>query len=258
MRELAPPARMNPAARAPSPVCVSVRNRPLSRQRPAEIFNDASNYSARSTIEIPFLEVCITGVSGSNPTKQWSADGKRHRGKPERLEKAPPGGGRSDRPGRSRDRGNIDGAAAAGTSAAVPPTSHASHKPAFEVASIKPSTSDEGTYLRRQPGGLYRATEAPLRALIASAYLNEFPPKGERIFGGPGWIDSERFDIEAKAEGNPSPEQESLMVQSLLEDRFKLVMHREPRQLPIYALVLSKARENRASACEAFGQRKVH
>ena len=124
---------------------------------------------------------------------------------------------------------------------AVPPTSHASHKPAFEVASIKPSTSDKGTYLRRQPGGLYRATEAPLRALIASAYLNEFPPKGERIFGGPGWIDSERFDIEAKAEGNPSPEQESLMVQSLLEDRFKLVMHREPRQLPIYALVLSKA-----------------
>jgi uncharacterized protein (TIGR03435 family) len=115
-------------------------------------------------------------------------------------------------------------------------------RPAFEVASIKPSKSDEqGTYLRRQPGGLYRATNAQVRALIASAYLNEFPPKGGRIFGGPGWIDREHFDIEAKAEGNPSREEVNLMAQSLLEDRFKLVVHRETRQLPIYALVRSKA-----------------
>ena len=67
-----------------------------------------------------------------------------------------------------------------------------SAQPSFEVASIKPSKSDErGTYLRRQPGGLYRATNVPLRALIASAYLNQFPPKGERIVGGPGWIDTD-------------------------------------------------------------------
>jgi len=126
--------------------------------------------------------------------------------------------------------------------AAAPPALPTSDRPAFEVASIKPSKSgDQGTYLRRQPGGLYRATNAPLRALIASAYLNQFPPKGERIFGGPGWIDTEYFDIEAKAEGNPSREEESLMVQSLLEGRFKLVVHHETRQLPIYALVLSKA-----------------
>lgn len=124
----------------------------------------------------------------------------------------------------------------------VPPTSPAPDRPSFEVASIKPSKSDErGTYLRRQPGGLYRATNVPLRALIASAYLNQFPPKGERIVGGPGWIDTEHFDIEAKAKGNPSAEQVNLMAQSLLEDRFKLVVYHESRQLPIYALVLSKA-----------------
>jgi len=126
--------------------------------------------------------------------------------------------------------------------AQAPAASSGVTKPAFQVASIKPSKSGEqGTYLRRQPGGLYRATNVPLRALIASAYLNQFPPKGERMFGGPGWMDSEHFDIEAKAEGDPSREEENLMVQSLLEDRFKLVVHRETRQLPIYTLVVSKS-----------------
>jgi uncharacterized protein (TIGR03435 family) len=114
-------------------------------------------------------------------------------------------------------------------------------RPTFEAASIKPSKpGSQGTYLRRQPGGLYTATNAPLRALIASAYLNEFPPKGELIFGGPGWIDSALFNIEARAEGNPGNPQMNLMLQSLLEDRFKLVMHHETRQLPIYALVVAK------------------
>ena len=128
------------------------------------------------------------------------------------------------------------------TQSSSPPSAPpAPDRPRFEVASIKPSKSGEqGTYLRRQPGGLYRATNAPLRALIANAYLNQFPPKGEQIFGGPGWIDTEHFDIEAKAEGDPNREEESLMVQSLLEDRFKLVVHHETRQLPTYALLLSK------------------
>jgi uncharacterized protein (TIGR03435 family) len=129
---------------------------------------------------------------------------------------------------------------------AGPPRSQArtesADRPAFDVVSIKPDKSgDQGTSLRRQAGGFYRATNASPRALIASAYLNEFPPKGRLIFGGPGWIDAERFDIEARAEGNPSNEQERLMLQSLLEDRFKLVLHHEARRLPIYALVVLKA-----------------
>jgi Protein of unknown function (DUF3738) len=90
-------------------------------------------------------------------------------------------------------------------------------RPKFDAASIKPNKSGEqGTYLRRQPGGLYKAANVPLRALIASAYLNEFPPKGRLIFGGPSWIDSEHFDLEARAEGNPGNEQERLMAQSLV------------------------------------------
>ncbi len=113
-------------------------------------------------------------------------------------------------------------------------------RPKFEVASIKPSDhGSQGTFLRRLPGGLYTATNASLRALIASAYLNEFPPKGELIFGGPGWIDSALFNIEARVEGNPGNAQTYLMVQSLLEDRFKLEVHHETRLLPIYALELA-------------------
>jgi uncharacterized protein (TIGR03435 family) len=116
----------------------------------------------------------------------------------------------------------------------------ASEPARFEAASIKPSDpGSQGTFLRRLPGGLYAATNAPLRALIASAYQSEFPPKGELIFGGPGWIDSELFNIEARAEGNPGNSQMHLMVQSLLEDRFKLVMHHETQLLPIYALELA-------------------
>jgi uncharacterized protein (TIGR03435 family) len=117
----------------------------------------------------------------------------------------------------------------------------AAYRPKFKVASIKPSKSgDQGTYVSSPPGGHYTAT-VPLRSLIASAYLNEFPPKGRLIFGGPDWMDSELFDIEARAEGNPGIEQMHLMVQSLLEERFKLVMHHETRQLPTYELVLAKA-----------------
>jgi uncharacterized protein (TIGR03435 family) len=117
----------------------------------------------------------------------------------------------------------------------------AGERPQFDVASIKPSKpGSHGTYTRRQPGGLFTATNASVRVLIAGAYLNEFPPKGELIFGGPAWIDSALFNIEARADGNPGNAQTNLMVQSLLEDRFKLVLHHETRQLPIYALVLAK------------------
>lgn len=57
----------------------------------------------------------------------------------------------------------------------------------------------------------------------------------------PGWVGSEHYDIEARAEGNPTKAQMRLMVQSLLEDRFKLAAHYETQQLPVYAAVLSKS-----------------
>jgi len=61
------------------------------------------------------------------------------------------------------------------------------------------------------------------------------------IVGGPGWIRSDQFDIHAKAEGNPSGSvMMGPMLQSLLEDRFQLKIHRETREGPVYALTVAK------------------
>src|SRR5205814_1221464 len=76
------------------------------------------------------------------------------------------------------------------------------------------------------------------------------PPEGGPIFyndyqiiGSPEWIQTDRFSIEAKAEGDARQvpaEEMRLMVQSLLEDRFQLKVHQETRQLPLYDLVIAK------------------
>jgi uncharacterized protein (TIGR03435 family) len=61
-----------------------------------------------------------------------------------------------------------------------------------------------------------------------------------QIAGGPPWLDSAHYDIVASAETKPKPDQMPLMIQSLLEDRFQLTIHREIKELPIYALVLAR------------------
>ena len=61
-----------------------------------------------------------------------------------------------------------------------------------------------------------------------------------QISGGPNWLDSDTYDIYAKAERPTSREQIYLMLQTLLADRFKLSLHRETRELPVYALVVEK------------------
>ena len=110
--------------------------------------------------------------------------------------------------------------------------------PAFEVASIKPNVSgDPRVSIQWSQGGRFTAINAPLRALIRVAYqLQDF-----ELSGGPKWIDAERVDIVAKAEGEPAPAQMRLMLRNLLADRFKLQLHRETRNLPFYALVLARS-----------------
>src|SRR6185436_17718897 len=64
-----------------------------------------------------------------------------------------------------------------------------------------------------------------------------------QVIGGPNWIDSDRYDINAKADCNGgalSREQSQLMIQSMLEDRFQLKAHLETRELPVYNLVVAK------------------
>jgi uncharacterized protein (TIGR03435 family) len=61
-----------------------------------------------------------------------------------------------------------------------------------------------------------------------------------QITGGPAWLDTDRFDIEAKAAGEPTKEQMMAMLQALLADRFQLKVHRESREGNVYALVVAK------------------
>jgi len=114
----------------------------------------------------------------------------------------------------------------------------------FDVASIKQNKPTESrtqfSITRMEAGGRFVAIATQLRTLIAAAYQLK-PDQARLISGMPDWANSEGFDIEAKAEGNPTREQTSLMLQWLLADRFKLVMHRETRQVPIYALVSLRA-----------------
>jgi len=120
-------------------------------------------------------------------------------------------------------------------------------KMAFDVASVKPNKSgSRGTRENlNQPGGYVNTSNFTLEFLIEQAYFPYHPygsPNTQfELSGTSGWMKSERFDIEARAEGNPTVEQKQLMLQSLLADRFKLAVHREIRQLPIYALIPVKA-----------------
>jgi uncharacterized protein (TIGR03435 family) len=121
-------------------------------------------------------------------------------------------------------------------------------KPAFEVASIKPSAPLDMAKMAAgiQAGQMPRlgAHVDPARAeylymtlkqLIANAY-NVKPYQ----VTGPDWLDSERFDIEAKIPDGVAEGNAPLMLQTLLEDRFKLTAHRETKDRPVLALIVGK------------------
>jgi len=143
------------------------------------------------------------------------------------------------------------------------PLSHAqSSRPQFEVASIKPRT------IAPRPGeptvqlsldaskGRLVATNVTPKLLMRYAYDRQLPKdemlragvlfsnvSGLQVIGGPNWISTERFDIEAKppAVNAISQEEMQLMMQSLLESRFQLKVHSDLREVPTYNLVVVKS-----------------
>jgi uncharacterized protein (TIGR03435 family) len=120
-------------------------------------------------------------------------------------------------------------------------------KPSFEVASVKTTTA-RGRASITTDGGRLTAPISTLWTLLRWAYR---PPAGGPIFyneyqiiGAPDWIQTARFTIEAKAEGEARQvpvEDMQLMLQSLLEDRFQLKAHQESRLMPVYELVVVKS-----------------
>jgi uncharacterized protein (TIGR03435 family) len=109
--------------------------------------------------------------------------------------------------------------------------------PAFEVASVKrnPVGLGPGAAMRETPGGI-EYTEVPLKDVICKAYSLQ----AVQVSGGPDWLNSETYDIAAKAPPRALNAERRLMLQTLLAERFKLAVHREQKELPVYVLVVGK------------------
>ncbi len=126
----------------------------------------------------------------------------------------------------------------------------AAQTPKFEVASIKPCKTYMPLNARSGGGnsspGRLNVECQTAKGLIQVAYLafangHSVTPRQVAIEGGPSWFDSDRFEINARAEGSPGTiMMEGPMMQSLLEDRFNLKIHRETREVPAYALTVTK------------------
>ncbi len=114
----------------------------------------------------------------------------------------------------------------------------ATPEPAFEVASVKANRSGApyvGGAGDRFSDGEFRTTNIPLRLLMRQAFERW---QADDVVGGPAWLDSDRWDIVAKAESrtaNMLP-----MIRSLLAERFKLTVHHETKERPIYLLTVAR------------------
>jgi uncharacterized protein (TIGR03435 family) len=122
-------------------------------------------------------------------------------------------------------------------------------KLAFEVASVKENKSPDPRNggVQFLPGGRFSARSIPLYFVIAMAY--DVPFQSDRLTGGPDWIRRSFYDIEATAGDGAIPagssakvrdEKIRLMLQTLFAERFKMVVRREIRELPVYAVTVGK------------------
>jgi uncharacterized protein (TIGR03435 family) len=108
--------------------------------------------------------------------------------------------------------------------------------PAFEAAAIKPSKEAvRGITWDTGPGRIN--VRGTLKGLIWIAYQ----VKDFQVSSGPKWLDEDRFEINAKAEGPANDPQLLAMLQTLLADRFQLAIHHEQKIAPAYALVVAKS-----------------
>ncbi len=111
-------------------------------------------------------------------------------------------------------------------------------KDSFDAAEIQSSNpGDQWATIAILPNGRIRVHNATLRMLIAAAYNVDV----DRVTGGPNWLDSDRFDVAAKTAPTASQDSRLLMVQTLLAERFKLVIHHDKKVTQIYTLTVGKS-----------------
>jgi uncharacterized protein (TIGR03435 family) len=110
--------------------------------------------------------------------------------------------------------------------------------PAFEVATVKPAAPQEmGRVMVRMGNdpGRINYVNVSLRDVLARAYsVKQFQ------IAGPAWLDTERYDINAKIPEGVAQDQVPAMLQTLLTERFKMTVHKENKEAPIYALIVAK------------------
>jgi uncharacterized protein (TIGR03435 family) len=110
--------------------------------------------------------------------------------------------------------------------------------PKFEAADIHPSAKSLNAFPRSSQvrNGRFEVKNATMVDLIRMAY--GFDP--DKVVGGPNWLELDRFDVAAKVPAVSTSETQKPMLQTLLEDRFKLVVRKETRPLPTHALTVGK------------------
>jgi uncharacterized protein (TIGR03435 family) len=108
----------------------------------------------------------------------------------------------------------------------------------FEVASVKPSApGGRGGIIRQMPGNQrYLANNVPLRLIMTVAYT----VTDRQISGGPSWVGTDPYDIDAKSARPVSSDDLHTMLAHLIEERFQLKIRHETKELPVYELVVDK------------------
>jgi len=110
--------------------------------------------------------------------------------------------------------------------------------PTFEAASVKPSPEGPGHSGWHTRTGYLVLQNQNLRTMVATAYrLTE-----DRVLGGPKWIDSDRYNVEARAAGPADDPELLVMLQNMLAERFQVKLHREQKELSGYLLATVKGR----------------
>jgi bla regulator protein blaR1 len=197
--------------------------------------------TCRLCVESPLI--CVAGVTGSDLKSRiveiMRSEMRRNLSAPRRLLLGSAAGLAIALP---IVLGMVGGSSLRAQTASGAPSPAAAERPSFEVASVKPNTSgDRAVRIIMQPGGRLDATNATLRMLVRNAYrVQDF-----QIVGGPDWMNSDRFDIVAKAgvldsNGFLPEDQFVAMVRTLLVDRFKLTTHKDTRHLPVFALTVAR------------------